>query len=75
MTSVQLVAEGEHADFDAERKQLLSPSLAPSLLEPGTGSAEGTGVPLCKSFMHLHLGVDASKLPPDLPPQWTVVST
>ena len=25
--------------------------------------------------MHLHLGVDASLLPPDLPPQWTVVTT
>ena len=37
--------------------------------------AMGTGVPLCKSFMHLHLGVDASTLPDDLPPQWTVVTS
>eukprot|EP00596_Hydrurales_sp_CCMP1899_P002208 CAMPEP_0119045880 /NCGR_PEP_ID=MMETSP1177-20130426/43103_1 /TAXON_ID=2985 /ORGANISM="Ochromonas sp, Strain CCMP1899" /LENGTH=494 /DNA_ID=CAMNT_0007018317 /DNA_START=320 /DNA_END=1801 /DNA_ORIENTATION=+ len=27
---------------------------------------------MCKSFMHLHLGIDAKDLPPNLPPQWTV---
>ena len=27
---------------------------------------------MCKSFMHLHLGIDAADLPADLPPQWTV---
>jgi phytoene dehydrogenase-like protein len=27
---------------------------------------------MCKSFMHLHLGIDATDLPPNLPPQWTV---
>lgn len=27
---------------------------------------------MCKSFMHLHLGIDAADLPPNLPPQWTV---
>jgi phytoene dehydrogenase-like protein len=27
---------------------------------------------LCDSFMHLHLGIDASDLPKDIPPQWTV---
>ena len=53
-----------HATFrlDEERDQLLS------------SEAEG-GVPLCKSFMHLHLGVAASAFPPDLPPQWTVVQS
>jgi len=30
-------------------------------------------VPLCKSFMHVHLGVPASAIPEDAPPQWTVV--
>ena len=29
--------------------------------------------PLCKSFMHVHLGVPASAIPEDAPPQWTVV--
>ena len=27
---------------------------------------------MCKSFMHLHLGIDAKDLPTNLPPQWTV---
>jgi len=34
--------------------------------------------PLCKSFMHLHLGVDESKIDSELleslPPQWTIVN-
>mmetsp|Transcript_33636 Transcript_33636/g.38312 ORF Transcript_33636/g.38312 Transcript_33636/m.38312 type:complete len:637 (+) Transcript_33636:46-1956(+) len=30
-------------------------------------------VPLCKSFMHLHLGVKAELIPEDAPAQWTVV--
>lgn len=29
-------------------------------------------VPLCKSFMHVHLGFPADALPADAPPQWTV---
>ena len=75
-----LVARGKHQGLDDERDRLLSPSLSPSLLDDdgdgsSSGSSDGTGVPLCKSFMHLHLGVDASLLPPDLPPQWTVVTT
>lgn len=50
-----------HEEFDKERKRLLgSPS-------------EGDGVPLCKSFMHVHLGVKADMIPEDAPPQWTVV--
>ena len=28
--------------------------------------------PLCKSFCHLHLGIESEGLPADLPPQWTV---
>jgi len=28
---------------------------------------------LCKSFMHLHLGIKAELIPEDAPPQWTVV--
>eukprot|EP01042_Synura_sphagnicola_P002148 gene2148-2568_t len=31
--------------------------------------------PRCASFMHLHLGIDSSDLPKDLPPQWTVCSS
>ena len=30
-------------------------------------------VKLCKSFVHVHLGVPASAIPEDAPPQWTVV--
>ncbi|EGB11873.1 hypothetical protein AURANDRAFT_1318, partial [Aureococcus anophagefferens] len=30
-------------------------------------------VPLCKSFMHVHMGVPAHAIPDDAPPQWTVV--
>jgi phytoene dehydrogenase-like protein len=30
-------------------------------------------VKLCKSFCHVHLGVPASAIPEDAPPQWTVV--
>ena len=43
-----------------------------ALLPKGAG---GGGVPLCKSFMHLHLGIRADAMPKDLPPQWTVVNS
>jgi len=29
----------------------------------------------CKSFMHLHVGFDASDMPEGLPPQWTTVAS
>ena len=29
-------------------------------------------VPLCKSFVHLHIGFDGTDLPKNIPPQWTV---
>ena len=29
-------------------------------------------VSMCKSFMHLHVGIDAADLPEGMPPQWTV---
>ena len=58
-----LVPEGAHAGLDEERA---------ALLPKGTG---GGGVPLCKSFMHLHLGIRADAMPKDLPPQWTVVNS
>lgn len=32
-------------------------------------------VPLCKSFVHVHMGVPASAVPDDAPPQWTVCSS
>jgi phytoene dehydrogenase-like protein len=31
-------------------------------------------VPLCKSFVHLHVGIDATGLPDDLPPQVIVLT-
>ena len=31
-----------------------------------------TNTKMCKSFMHLHLGIDAKDLPDNIPPQWTV---
>jgi phytoene dehydrogenase-like protein len=31
--------------------------------------------PLCSSFMHLHVGIDAKDLPLDMPPQWTVCNS
>ena len=30
------------------------------------------GAPLCASFLHLHVGIDAADLPADIAPQWTV---
>ena len=32
-------------------------------------------VPLCRSFMHVHLAVPDSAIPSDAPPQWTVVKS
>ena len=69
----RLVPEGVHADFDAERAELLAPS-SPVYYDD-VGAEGGVGMPLCKSFMHLHLGVRADALPTDLPPQWTVVNS
>ena len=60
-----LVPRGQSAALDAERDALLLPA------DGGTGA----GVPLCKSFMHLHLGVRADVMPAELPPQWTVVNS
>lgn len=34
-----------------------------------------SGTPLCRSFVHLHLGIDATNLPDNMPPQWTVCNT
>ena len=31
-----------------------------------------SGAPLCESFLHLHVGIDAADLPADIAPQWTV---
>ena len=67
-----LVAEGAHAGLDAERAKLLGGA---ARAEPAAHAAPAGGVPLCKSFMHVHLGVPASALPPDAPPQWTVCSS
>lgn len=65
-----LVPRGASAALDAERDRLLGEAGAGG--EPGGASG---GVPLCKSFMHLHLGVKADALPAGLPPQWTVVQS
>ena len=69
----KMVPEGAHAGFDEERAALLAPA-APVYYDDD-GPAGGSGLPLCKSFMHLHLGVDASVMPAGLPPQWTVVNS
>jgi len=68
-----MVPEGAHAGFDEERDALLAP--AAPVYSDDDGPADGEGLPLCKSFMHLHLGVRADAMPPDLPPQWTVVNS
>lgn len=31
-----------------------------------------SNITLCKSFVHLHLGIDSAGIPDDMPPQWTV---
>lgn len=69
----KMVPEGAHAGFDEERAALLAP--AAPVYHDDDGPAGGSGLPLCKSFMHLHLGVDAAHMPADLPPQWTVVNS
>ena len=33
---------------------------------------ERQAIPVCPSFMHLHLGIEASDLPKDLPCHWLV---
>jgi len=72
----RLVPPGVHAGLDDERDALLAPAAPVYSDDGGAGvAAGGTGVPLCKSFMHLHLGVKADCMPADLPPQWTVVNS
>ncbi|KAJ1458090.1 hypothetical protein M885DRAFT_461295 [Pelagophyceae sp. CCMP2097] len=59
----KFVDEGAHAGFDAEREAYLAP--------PTDG-----GVPLCRSFVHVHLGIELDdETASRLPPQWTVVSS
>jgi len=72
----RLVPEGAHAGLDEERAQLLAPA-APVYADDVGGAPAGSrgGLPLCKSFMHLHLGVRKEAMPADLPPQWTVVNS
>jgi len=69
----KLVPEGAHVAFDDERRQYLAP--AAPVYTDDVGTPGGSGLPLCKSFMHLHLGVKADVMPADLPPQWTVVNS
>jgi len=69
----RLVPEGVHAAFDEERAKMLAP--AAPVYSDDVGAAGGSGLPLCKSFMHLHLGVSADVMPADLPPQWTIVNS
>ena len=68
-----MVPQGAHAGFDEERTKLLAP--AAPIYSDDVGPGTGTGLPLCKSFMHLHLGVKADCMPDNLPPQWTVVNS
>mmetsp|Transcript_39890 Transcript_39890/g.40520 ORF Transcript_39890/g.40520 Transcript_39890/m.40520 type:complete len:404 (-) Transcript_39890:87-1298(-) len=55
-----------HEAFDKERTELLG-----RVTKQYNG--KGDTVPLCKSFIHLHLGVTADLIPEDAPAQWTVV--
>jgi len=72
----RLVPRGAHAALDEERDRLLAPAAPVYSDDAGAGvEPGGSGAPLCKSFMHLHLGVRADALPADLPPQWTVVNS
>jgi len=68
-----MVPVGANSGFDLERTRLLAP--AAPVYADDVGPTNGTGLPLCKSFMHLHLGVKADAMPGDLPPQWTVVNS
>jgi len=65
----RLVPRGASVALDEERDLLLGSRA--SAQAKGTGK----GTPLCKSFMHVHLGLRADKLPANLPPQWTVVNS
>lgn len=72
----KMVPRGKSEAFDVERDALLAPAAPVYSDDAGEGvAAGGTGAPLCKSFMHLHLGVKAASLPADLPPQWTIVNS
>mmetsp|Transcript_13017 Transcript_13017/g.19870 ORF Transcript_13017/g.19870 Transcript_13017/m.19870 type:complete len:604 (-) Transcript_13017:39-1850(-) len=53
-----------HEGFDQERELYMGSS--------AKGNDDGS-VPLCKSFIHVHLGVNAELIPDDAPAQWTVV--
>lgn len=66
------VPRGVHARFDQERERYLGRNNNDNPNDDGGG--EGSSVPYCKSFMHLHLGVRAELIPEDAPPQWTVVN-
>eukprot|EP00579_Thalassiosira_antarctica_P004806 CAMPEP_0201884416 /NCGR_PEP_ID=MMETSP0902-20130614/17150_1 /ASSEMBLY_ACC=CAM_ASM_000551 /TAXON_ID=420261 /ORGANISM="Thalassiosira antarctica, Strain CCMP982" /LENGTH=592 /DNA_ID=CAMNT_0048413379 /DNA_START=76 /DNA_END=1851 /DNA_ORIENTATION=+ len=61
----KFVPEGKHQGFDEEREKFLG------LMN--NNPEDGSSVPYCKSFMHLHLGVKSELIPEDAPPQWTVV--
>ena len=61
----KMVPEGVSEAFDEERKAVLG----------GRSDEASKGLPLCKSFMHLHLGIKASALPEGCPPQWTIVNS
>ena len=62
----KFVPRGIHAKFDEERTKFLG------LRTNDDPTTDGSSVPYCKSFMHLHLGVRADLIPEDAPPQWTV---
>jgi carotene isomerase len=48
--------------------------LLPDEAVPKTYRTQGQATPQCNSFMHLHLGVDATNLPPDLECHYIVVN-
>jgi len=65
-----LIPRGAHAALDQERDQLAGSRLR--MLGEVSSPLDGA-VPLCRSFMHVHLGISADGLE-HLPPQWTVVN-
>lgn len=66
----RLIPRGAHAGLKQERDRLAGSRLR--MLDEDSAPADGA-VELCKSFMHVHLGITGEGLE-HLPPQWTVVN-
>jgi len=66
-----LVKPKQHEKFDQERDTFIG--ISNEYSKNKTTKDGKNGVPFCKSFLHLHLGVKADLIPEDAPAQWTVV--